>query len=199
MISFLFATVFNLTKLTPIISVLNPGYKQHSSPVFCGQRLRRRFGKLRAQLNENKIAIVFQLDGTSPLQFRSSATRIPSAPPPSLGELSCAAQLNSTTTQQLTQSSLWLLRMQFDIQEVDPPSASGATVGVEDVSTARDNAGEEPPNLRGAGLRTSVGLTCIHRGGACNLQTTCCSTGGQLNYCHFGKCCKLWWNFRIEC
>merc|ERR1719491_399474 len=86
----------------------------------------------------------------------------------------------------------------FDIQEVDPPSASGATVGVEDVSTARDNAGEGPPNLRGAGLRTSVGLTCIHRGGACNLQTTCCSTGGQLNYCHFGTCCKFWF-YRIEC
>merc|ERR1712238_576648 len=56
----------------------------------------------------------------------------------------------------------------FDIQEVDPASASGAAVCVEDVSTARDDAGEEPSNLRGAGLRTSVGLTCGRIGGACN-------------------------------
>merc|ERR1712238_87729 len=48
----------------------------------------------------------------------------------------------------------------FDIQEVGPASASRAAVGVEDVSTARDDAGEEPSNLRGAGLRTSDG-TCL--------------------------------------
>ena len=48
--------------------VLNPASEQHSSPVFCGQRLRRQFGKLGGRRNE--IANVLQLDDTSPLQSR---------------------------------------------------------------------------------------------------------------------------------
>ena len=59
------------------------------------------------------------------------------------------------------------------MQEVDPASASGAAVGVEDVSMVRNHAEDKTSNLRGTGLRTSVGLTCGRIGEACYYGNCC--------------------------
>merc|ERR1719491_2313484 len=76
--------------------------------------------------------------------------------------------------------------------EVDPASASGVAVGVEDVSTARVEVEDGTSNLRGAGLRTSVGLTCCHIGDKCNCsRQKCCADGGMFTCMGTspGRCC----------
>ena len=82
------------------------------------------------------------------------------------------------------------------MQEVDPASASGAAIGVEDVIMARDDAEEQPSNLRGAGLHTSDGLTCGNLGEFC--VTSCCG----WNHCNNSRCCYygyLWLFETLHC